>query len=44
MFILIYSMASRLLATSVFLARQLDGLFEMKTGLSLSLMSEPWSR
>lgn len=44
MFVLIYFMASRLLADSVFFARQLDCLFERMTGLALSLVFEPWLR
>lgn len=42
--VLIYFMASRLLADSVFFARQLDCLFERMTGLALSLVFEPWLR
>lgn len=41
MFVLIYFMASRLLAASVFFARQLDCLFQNMTGLAPSLLSEP---
>lgn len=41
MFILIYFMASCLLAASVSFARQLDCLFEDMTGLALSLVFEP---
>lgn len=44
MFILIYCMASRLLAASVFFVKQLDCLFENMTGLALRLVFEPWLR
>lgn len=44
MFILIYCMASRLLAASVFFAKQLDCLFENMTALALRCVFEPWWR
>lgn len=44
MFFLIYFMASRLRAASVFFAKQLDCLFEKMTGLALRRVSELWPK